>query len=486
MSEQNRGKEDRLGGTPPSPLKSTSPTPVGTPSGTRSASSRPIADQFSDVDAAAAKALGVVPPVSEPGGAAGAAAPMEEENVAAAADADDELDLTLSGEEGATAAKTMPPPPPVKPDPSVQGFVEFYFENPHDVAKIPHWRAMGAFHDGTLEVAEMPALPTDGSGCNPNRTMFQFYMDHNYCVFFMQANPTVTVLDDDGIERVMLTRVRKCLPEAPNRFENKVPTSFLEEEAVYLEMFLNKGYQFNAVTKNMVVKRLEEWGLTVYRSSRMQVKMPKNPDDLEEGYLNLGADLRTNKMNILVKPIGMGADEYEWWKHPTIDVTDEDGITHYIRYRIGGPKAKVLCSNAWGCKRKQKSCRDGCDEVALERKMRAQSFSPGEGRKGGGAERKRQRDASSAEALTALFAQSRKLSKTNGNDVSKHHSPCPHFDAGKCSRGRNCGFKHEGGAEDWRKKPCKLAARRSGPYPCIGGAFCCYGHEDAGWKTVTR
>ena len=298
MAEQNRGKEDRHGGAPPSPLKSTTPTPTGTPNATRAASSRPSEDQFSDADAAAAKALGVVPPVSEPGGAAGAAAAMEEENAAAAADGADpedaELDLA-SGDEGkADALIVKPTPSSMIPDSKCLGFVEFYFEDLKDSSKIPHWRATGAFHDAAVEIDDIPILPTDGSGCNPVRTMFQFYMDHPFCVAFCAATPQVLVLDDDGVQKTMLTRVRKCLPEAPNRFENKVPNSFLEEEAVYLEIDLTKGYQFASVHKNMITKRLEEWGLTVYRGARMQVKMPKNVNDPEEGFLNMGAELRTN------------------------------------------------------------------------------------------------------------------------------------------------------------------------------------------------
>ena len=102
MSEPNRGKEDRAGGAPTSPLKSTTPTPVGTPSRSQSAPHTLSGEQFDGADAAAAHALGVVPaePAHED---SNPAAPMAEESLAAdGADQEDlELDLA-SGDEGAT------------------------------------------------------------------------------------------------------------------------------------------------------------------------------------------------------------------------------------------------------------------------------------------------------------------------------------------------------------------------------------------------
>ena len=156
----------------------------------------------------------------------------------------------------------------------------------------------------------------------------------------------------------------------------------------------------------------------------MQVKMPKNVNDPEEGFLNMGAELRTNKLNVLVKPANMAADKFEWWRHPLIDLVDDQGVKHGIKYRIGGPRAKPICSSYAGCKRLRSECKDKCDESALTRKMLAQSFSQGSSSRAPGprAEGKRKRDATAMEALEALLAHSskRKLDPNNPSDVPKH------------------------------------------------------------------
>ena len=358
----------------------------------------------------------------------------------------------------------------------VPGYVEFRFPASATKSKIPHWRALGAFHDAAIAIDDIPLLPTDGSDCNPSRTCFQFYIDYKFAHKFCEATPEVTVEDDDGDSVTLETLARKCLPGQPR--VTSAPISYLETEAVYLDVQLEKGYQFNAVTKDLVLDRLREMGLTVYRGTRCQVKVPIDPDDANSDRVSLGAIARTGKINVLVKPADSAVESYPWFRHPYLTVKDKKDITHHIKYKIGGQKAKYLCADYSGCKRPIAECTTKCVEVALERKMAAQTMSagPSQHHRPSPSDRKRYRDDRAFEGAELLRKHS-KLRKDDPNSVPKHQVPCAHLDAGSCRAGRNCGFKHEGSSTDWAKIGCALPRRQNGH--CIAGFYCVYNHGPA-------
>ena len=429
-------------------------------------------EQHRDADELAAQAFALANPASEvledaPGAAPTAGEPGSERW----GDIDNELDMAL----GTGEAAEDPHPRKVIDGP---GYVEFYFSDVLGRSKVPHWAALGAFHDAAQSIDEIPLLPTDGSDTNPSRTMFQFYMDYPFCKTFATATPEITVQNDDGEQVTMQVRARACMPGKPSKYSLEAPTSFLETEAVYMDIQLDKGYTFNAITKDMVISEVRKWGLTVYRGARCQVKIPKDPSNPESEKISIGASGRTGKINILVMPVEGDADNFEWWRHPTINIRDKEGHWHHLRYRVGGPKAKALCADWSGCKRKSKDCTSKCVELATARKLEGQSLSAGTSftRRPTGADRKRARDeqADAGAALLSRHSQRAKLA-ADPSAVPKHQQPCPHFAAGRCRSGRSCGFKHEGARSDWGKIPCNLPKRGNGF--CIGGFFCAYKHE---------
>ena len=147
MSEERRGRDDRLDDkAPASPLKSTAPTPTATPNKSEPAED-PSSEQHRDADALAAQAFALANPASEvledaPGAAPTAGEPGSERW----GDIDNELDMAL----GTGEAAEDPPPRKVIDGP---GYVEFYFSDMLGRSKVPHWAALGAFHDAAQSIA---------------------------------------------------------------------------------------------------------------------------------------------------------------------------------------------------------------------------------------------------------------------------------------------------------------------------------------------
>ena len=259
--------------------------------------------------------------------------------------------------------------------------------------------------------------------------------------------------DTAGATVTMTVRAFKVM--RPDEVERPMdlPTSFIDEECGYVDVYLADDQQMTFVHTKDVENTLKKINLHVFRSVRVQLKCDGDDDEK----ISMGANMRTDHLNYTVKPVGGSLASFKWPRFLGVK-TKKGGFLFHVPYSLGGKGSEKICSRKRGCKRLLKEC--VCDTES-----EASSSHNDTGPTHPSAERKRR----ATDARAAFVAK----------NARKGQVPCPHFinedGLGMCVRGHRCGMMHEGDEASWASIKCGLPLKKSGF--CDAHPNCIYNHD---------
>ena len=268
---------------------------------------------------------------------------------------------------------------------------------------------------------------------------------------------------------------------------------------VYRKVHVDLKFNIMDVQKALGIMRLK-----VYRKVHVQAKIAD--DENESRWLPLGAEYRTDRMNLTVKPVDCPLGSYDWSQFPTIPCTKvvvfqstQYKVTEQLQYTVGGDSlvdteatkksgetCYTICNGIYGCKQLRIVCRGECArkrraEVSYRSAVKAARTSTAtyaEVRKQVRAHNKAAYEQDKGKAKAMI--QPRDSDSDAGSSASQkplRDVKCPFLLSGSCKKGKNCKMAHSLTQKDpITSIPCRLEKRRVSGV-CVAGSSCIYHHD---------